>query len=229
MKTHRHTFDPRLYLILDPAQTRGREVLSIAEQAVHHGATMVQLRWKDGSAREFAALARRLVDMLETHGIPLIVNDRIDIAWASGAHGAHVGQGDLELSDARAMLGRRAILGLSVTNIAEARNLPDIELDYVGLGPVFATSTKLDAAPPLGVKGFSEARALLRLPVVAIGGITVGNAASVVAAGANGIAVSSAICAADDPGDATRRLEEVLIASGAAAGTRSGAASFGEP
>lgn len=214
MKTHRHTFDPRLYLILDPAQTRGRDIVAVADAALRGGATMVQLRWKDGGAREFAALARQLVDVLEPHGIPLIVNDRVDVAWASGAHGAHVGQGDLEVPDVRAMLGRRAIIGLSITNATEARDVLDSDLDYVGVGPVFETTTKADAAPALGVPGFAEVRSMLHLPAIAIGGITTSNGAALLKAGADGLAISSAICGADDPHRATREFAALIADNG---------------
>jgi thiamine-phosphate pyrophosphorylase len=167
--------------------------------AVEGGVTAVQLRRKDHSARAFVEEARALVAELRPRGIPLIVNDRVDVALAADADGVHVGQDDLPAADVRRMVGEDLIVGLSVTNVAEARALDPAIVDYAGVGPVFATPTKPDAAPPLGLGGTRAVCDVLTVPVVAIGGIGLTNAAEVLTTGVVGVAVISAICGADHP------------------------------
>jgi thiamine-phosphate pyrophosphorylase len=205
-------FDLSLYLVTDPEMTAKRGLLETVADAVAGGVTMVQLRQKDGSAREMAEAGRALKSFLAPRKIPLIVNDRIDVAHAIGADGVHVGQNDLPPADARAMLGPNAIIGLSVTAGCQLDAF-DAAVDYIGLGPIFPTGTKLDAAPALGDTPFGELRRRISLPVVAIGGITPDNAARAIASGADGIAVVSAICAAMDPCTAAHELRAVVDAA----------------
>jgi thiamine-phosphate pyrophosphorylase len=191
-------FDLSLYLVTDPEMTARRGLLETVAAAVEGGVTIVQLRQKDGPARQMVEAGRALKALLASRGIPLIVNDRIDVAHAIGADGVHVGQDDLPPAAAREMLGPHAIIGLSLT-AGDQMDTLDASVDYVGLGPIFPTGTKLDAAPALGETAFAALRRRIPRPVVAIGGITLANAAQAIGAGADGIAVVSAICSAADP------------------------------
>lgn len=201
-------------LVVGPGDTRGRPVREVVRAAVAGGVTAVQLRDKGDDVRAQVTEARALVALLQPLGVPLLVNDRVDVALAAGAGGAHVGQEDLAPEDARRLLGPGRLVGLSVTTPDEAAGLgtlPAATVDYVGVGPVFATPTKPDAAPPLGIAGLRAACAALAasvpaVPAIAIGGIAAHNAAAMIAAGADGVAVVSAICAADDPEWAAREL-----------------------
>lgn len=206
-------FDLSLYLVTDPEMTARRGLVETVAAAVEGGVTMVQLRHKDGPARMVAEAGRALHALLAPRGIPLIVNDRIDVAHAIGAEGVHVGQDDLLPAAARAILGPRAIIGLSITGENQLAGCDPAGVDYVGLGPLFPTGTKADAAGALGEAAFAVIRRRLPCPVVAIGGITAHNAARAIAAGADGIAVVSAICAAADPGAAARALRAAVNAA----------------
>ncbi len=208
----RPRFDLSLYLITDPVMTARRGLLDTVAAAVDGGVTLVQLRDKDGPIPELIASGRALQALLAPRGIPLIVNDRADVAQAIGADGLHVGQGDLTPARARAILGPRAIIGLSLTDESQAATV-DAAVDYVGLGPIFPTGTKADAAAALGEARFAAFRKRLSLPVVAIGGLTAANAARAIAAGADGVAVVSAICAAPDPRAAARALRAAVDAA----------------
>lgn len=201
------------YLVADPSATRGRALLDVVAAAVRGGATIVQLRDKHAGARDLAASARALLDLLRPSGVPLVVNDRVDVAAAVGADGAHVGQSDLAAADARRLLGPRALLGVSASTEAEARGVDAAVATYVGVGPVFPTGSKDDAEPPTGLDGLAAIVAATALPVVAIGGISVATAGAVAAAGARGVAVISAICSADDPEGAARALAAAVRAA----------------
>ena len=190
--------DLSVYLVTDRLMARGRELVDVVLAAVRGGATVVQLREKEGSARETLALGRVLLERLRPLGVPLIVNDRVDLALALGADGVHVGQGDLPPEVARRLLGPEALVGLSITGAGDLPTLDPAVVDYAGVGPIFPTGTKADATPALGLEELARLRRLLRVPVVAIGGITANNAADVIAAGADGVSVVSAICSADD-------------------------------
>ncbi|PTM79105.1 thiamine-phosphate diphosphorylase [Cereibacter johrii] len=174
--------------------------------AVRGGATLVQLRDKHRSDAELIPLARRLVAALEAQGVPLIVNDRIEVVLASGAAGLHVGQGDLGVAEARRRIGPDRLLGLSVEAPEHLEALPLGVIDYVGAGPVRATASKPDHAPPIGFEGLARLVAAAPVPAVAIGGLGAGDARAVKAAGAAGMAVVSAIGAAADPEAAARAL-----------------------
>jgi thiamine-phosphate pyrophosphorylase len=194
-----------LHLVTDSALCGARGVLAVVEAAVRGGARVVQLREKTLATRAFVERARALKALLARLGVPLIINDRLDVALACGADGVHVGQDDLSAEDVRRWLPH-ALIGLSVEcldQLAEAERLP---VDYYGASPVFATATKADTAPALGLDGLRALRARCRRPLVAIGGIDEHNAAQVMAAGADALAVVSALCAAPDPEAAARRL-----------------------
>ena len=196
----------RLYLVADRGYAAGRRLRPIVEAAVQAGVTLVQLRDKGDDARAFLAEALVLREALSGTGVPLLINDRIDIARAAGADGVHLGQGDLPPHVARAQLGPDAIVGLSIETLAQVGDGRFDGVDYLGVGPVFVTGTKPDAAPPIGLDGLTAIRAATSLPMVGIGGIGAANAASVRTTGVEGICVVSAILGARDPAAATSAL-----------------------
>lgn len=211
----RRRADLSVYLLAGPGDTRGRPLREVVLAAVAGGATAVQLRWKEHTTRAFVEEARALVAELRPRGVPVIVNDRVDVALAAGADGVHVGQDDMHPEDVRRLVGEDLLVGLSVTSAADARALDPALVDYAGVGPVFATGSKPDAAPPLGLDGTREAVALLgAVPAVAIGGITLENARAVMDTGVGGLAVISAICAADDPRAAATALAAAARGNG---------------
>ena len=196
----------QLCLVTDSALANGRSLGGIVAAAVKGGVTLVQLREKTASTRAFIEQARVLKRLLAPLRVPLLINDRIDVALAAGADGAHVGQQDMPVALARQLLGPAAIIGLSITELGQVHDR-DVELaDYLGVGPIFAQSTKLDATPPLGLDGLAEVRRASSKPIVAIGGVSAANADAVRSAGADGIAVVSAIMGADDPRAAAAAL-----------------------
>ena len=197
-----------LYLVTDRAMCAGLGIERVVGEAVAGGVTTVQLRDDETPTGDLVELARRLAVLLAPTGVPLIVNNRLDVAVAAGAAGLHVGQSDAPPGAARARLGPGAIIGLSITDPVQVAAVPTGIVDYLGVGPVFATATKADAAPPMGLEGLAAVRPLTALPIVAIGGIAAGNAAAAIAAGAQGVAVVSAVCAAPEP----RRAAGVLAA-----------------
>lgn len=204
----RRPFDLSLYLVTDPAQTAARGLVETVRQAVEGGVTIVQLRDPDAKGRALADQARALLALLRPLGIPLIINDRVDIAVAVDADGVHLGQDDLAPAEARALLGPERILGLSVGTPME-RAASDLScVDYVGTGPVRATGTKADAGAAIGVEGLAALRPSIPLPVVGIGGLDLSLAAPVIRAGADGIAVVSALCKAPDILSAARALRQ---------------------
>lgn len=203
------SFDLSLYLVTDRPALGGRNLVDVVDAAVAGGVTMVQLREKTASTREFVELARALVAKLRPHGVPLLINDRLDVALAADADGVHVGQDDMHPVDVRAILGPEKIVGLSVTGEAETTAARGLPVDYLGAGPVFATATKKDAGAPQGLAGLATMLSLATVPVVAIGGITRERAPSVIAAGAQGVAVVSAICSAPDPQSAAAILRSI--------------------
>lgn len=201
----------RLCLVTDRPLARGRALTDIVAAAARGGATMVQLREKQADTREFLELARALKTMLEPLDIPLVINDRVDIALAVAADGVHVGQSDMPVADVRRLVGEKMFIGLS-TSRAEFILADDAQAaDYLGVGPIYAQTTKPGTAAPHGVEGFRALRALTKKPVMAIGGLNAANAAPVIAAGADGLAVVSAIVAADDPERATREIAALFV------------------
>ena len=207
MRTEIKTFDLSLYLVLDPDLCRGAEgMLRTTEEALEGGVTIVQLRAPTWKKRALAACARDLLEMLRPLGIPLIINDQADVAAAVGADGLHVGQDDLSSADARRIIGPDMILGLSAGNVDEVRGVDPALVDYLGIGPVWATATKKDAGAAVGLEGLASLSAASPLPVVAIGGIGASNAADVMRTGVDGIAVVSAICGQASPRTAAENL-----------------------
>lgn len=198
--------DWSIYLVADAGYAQGRDLLALVEAAVRGGATVVQLRAKDLPARDFAALAQEVARRLASTGVPLLINDRVDIAIACGAAGVHLGQDDLPVPDARRVLGPGAVIGVSVNTPEEARRAAAEGADYVGAGPAFATSTKDTPLAVLGPEGIARIKSAAVVPVLAIGGITAANAASLAAAGADGVAVVSAVLGSPDPEGAAADL-----------------------
>lgn len=203
-------FDLSLYLIADQEFCRAGGMEEIVASAIAGGVTMVQLRGDRADLRRLLEDALMLRALTARHGIAFVVNDHIDIALAAKADGVHVGQADMPAPFARQLLGRDRIVGLSVTKADELDTIDTALVDYVGLGPVFPTGSKADAAPALGLGTFAEIRRRIPVPVVAIGGIHAGNAADIIGAGADGIAVLSAICSAADPRLASLNLAKAI-------------------
>ena len=208
------TIDLRLYVLLDPTVAGERPLPELARLVVGR-ATLVQLRDKHGSTRAMVEQARRLRAILEPVGVPLLINDRVDVALAAEADGVHLGQDDMAPADARLLLGRSAVIGLSIGTVAEAQAAPLELVDYLAVGNVFATTSKDAASPPVGLGGLRDivhaARARAKnFPICAIAGITERNAANVVIAGADGVAVIAAIARAEDPAQAARDLRAVV-------------------
>jgi thiamine-phosphate pyrophosphorylase len=193
-------------LVTDRRLAGGRALEDIVAAAVRGGVTLVQVREKECSTRDFVALARSLKRVLAPAGVPLIINDRADVAMAACADGVHVGQSDMDCRDVRQLLGPHAIVGLSVETAEQALQAVNLPIDYLGVGPIFATPTKPDAAPAWGLGQLAALRRRTQQVLIAIGGIHAGNATQVREAGADGIAVVSALCAAPDPESAARDL-----------------------
>ena len=207
--------DLRIYALVDPERSGGAALSDLARRVAHGGATLVQLRDKYGSTRRQVAQARAVKAALALCAVPLIVNDRADVALAAAADGVHVGADDMSPQDARRLLGPAAIIGLSVKTVAQAEAAPVDALSYVCVGGIFATSSKKNPDPPIGIAGLRTILAGLRaraphLPVAAIAGIDATNAAQVIAAGADGIAVISALSLAPDPAAAAAGLRAVV-------------------
>lgn len=200
--------DLSLYLVTDRLLSLNRPLDYVVEEAVKGGVTVVQLREKDCSSGTFFDLAVQLKKVLAPFHIPLIINDRLDIALACDAEGLHIGQSDLPYPVVRRLLGNDKIIGLSVENLEDALAANAWDVDYIGISPVFSTSTKTDTAPVLGLEGVREITRISRHPSVGIGGIHLGNAASILQAGADGIAVVSAIMSAANPQESARLLRE---------------------
>lgn len=196
----------RLCLVTDRGLARGRPLTQIVDAAVRGGVTMVQLREKAATTRAFLEEARALKSLLAPLGVPLIINDRLDIAMAVDADGVHVGQTDLPVEVTRRILGPSKIVGLSISNASQLLRTETAGADYLGIGPIYQQQTKEDADPPLGVEGFRRLRELTQKPLLVIGGLNPDNWAPFLAAGADGIAVVSAIVAADEPGAAARQF-----------------------
>jgi thiamine-phosphate pyrophosphorylase len=206
--------DLRLYALVDPAVAGGRKLADLA-RSIAGRTTLVQLRDKHGSTRSMMDEARALIGVLAPLDIPLLINDRIDVALAVEADGVHIGQDDMPVADARLLLGKTAIIGLSVKTLAEAAAAPLDLLDYIAIGGVYGTTSKETASAPIGIAGLRSVAQAIRarqpgFPVCAIAGINESNAADVVEAGADGVAVISALSLAPDPARAARSLRNVV-------------------
>jgi thiamine-phosphate pyrophosphorylase len=206
--------DLRLYALVDPAVAAGRALTDLS-RLIAGSATLVQLRDKHGSTRAMVEEARSLRAVLEPADVPLLINDRVDVALAAEADGVHIGQDDMSPADARLLLGRTAIIGLSLSSVEQAQAAPLDLIDYVGIGAVYPTGSKDDAKTPIGVSGLRDIVQAVRarkpgFPVCAISGITAGNAAATIGAGADGVAVISALSLAPDPAQAALELRAVV-------------------
>ena len=200
----------KLYLVTDRSLSLGRPLEEVVSQAIAGGVTMVQLREKEMPTGEFVALARGLKRLLQPHGVPLIINDRVDIAFAVDADGVHIGQSDMAYADVRKLVGKDKIVGLSVETLKEVELANQLDVDYIGISPVIATPTKTDTAAPFGIDGLREAVKLSLHPTVAIGGMNKTTAQAVMETGCDGIAVVSAISSAIDPAAAAAELIALL-------------------
>ncbi len=209
----RVAFDLSLYLVTDSDLAGHRNLEEIVCEAVAGGVTIVQLREKELPTGEFVARARRLKAALAPYSIPLIINDRIDVALAADADGVHIGQSDMSFEDARAILGEDKIIGLSVESLEEVVAANALDVDYIGISPLHATPTKTDTATPFEIEGCCKAVDLSVHPTVAIGGINLGNIAQTMACGVDGVAVVSAIICAEDPKAASSQLLKAICES----------------
>ncbi len=182
----------------------------VAVAAVEGGVTMVQLREKECSTLEFYNLALRMKACLKPYKVPLIINDRLDIALACDAEGLHIGQNDMPYQIARQLLGQNKIIGLSVENTQDVVDANSLDIDYIGISPVFNTMTKTDTAPALGLDGVKELTRISKHPSVGIGGINLSNSRDVILSGANGVSVVSAIMSSVDPKQSAQQLMDIV-------------------
>lgn len=215
--------DIRLNAIVDAERAGGRPLAALALAVAAGGATLIQLRDKRGATRIMVEQARVIAAALAPLAVPFVVNDRVDVALAAKAQGVHLGPDDMAAADARALLGPRAIIGLSIKSRKQAEAAPLELIDYVGVGGVFGTSSKDNPDPPLGYAGLSEILAVLRrrapgLPALGIAGVDASNAEYVIAAGADGVAAISALSLAPDPQAAARELRAIVDRALAARG-----------
>ncbi|MCP4671392.1 MAG: thiamine phosphate synthase [Desulfobacula sp.] len=199
-----------IYLVTDEKASLGKPVLSIVSKAVEAGISCVQLREKNSDTLEFLKQAKALKKLLQPTRIPLIINDRIDIALAAEADGVHIGQRDMPYADVRKLMGKNALVGLSVEIWEDVEKAQELDVDYLGVSPVFSTPTKTDTKTPWGIKGLRKIKRFSRHPLVAIGGIDQSNAKEIINAGADSIAVVSAICSARDPLKAAIQLVRIF-------------------
>lgn len=207
--------DLSLYLVLDPDLCGGAAgMVATARAAVAGGVTVVQLRDKGAGTLGLIATGRALRAALAGTGAALVVNDDVEAAVAIGAGGLHIGQGDMAPAAARARIGAGMALGLSVETVLQARAVDPAVVDYIGAGPVFATATKADHAPPVGFAGLARIISASPVPAVAIGGLKAAHAGPALAAGARGVAVVSAICGQPDPEAAARQIVLALASAG---------------
>lgn len=199
----------RLYLVTDKNSAGDRTLDDVVAAAVQGGVSCVQLREKQLNTRDFVAQALALKALLAPHRIPLVINDRIDVALACGAQGVHLGQSDMPVAQARRLLPPEVFIGWSVETIDDVIRSAALPVDYLGVSPIHATPTKTDTQQPWGLDGLRRVRSATTLPLVAIGGIHIDNARAVLSAGADGLAVVSAICAATDPCAAAAALKRL--------------------
>jgi len=199
-----------LYFVTDRGLCGKRPLEEVVIQAVKGGAAYVQLREKDVSTRFFLEEARNIKKLLELYKVPLIINDRVDVALACGADGVHIGQEDMPYEIVRKLMGQKAIIGLSVETWEDVEASQKMDVNYIGVSPVFSTPTKTDTKGAWGLEGLTKIKAFSRHPLVAIGGINESNIREVVKAGADCIAVVSAICASPHCEAAARRINEMI-------------------
>jgi thiamine-phosphate pyrophosphorylase len=199
-----------LYLVTDRVLCGNKSLEEVVMQAVQGGASYVQLREKEISTRYFVEEALTIMKLLKPYKVPLIINDRVDVALACGADGVHIGQEDMPYEIVRKLMGRKAIIGLSVETWEDVVISQKLDVSYIGVSPVFATPTKTDTKGAWGLDGIARIKAFSKHPLVAIGGINESNIKEVIKAGAQCAAVVSAICGAPDPEAAARRINEII-------------------
>jgi thiamine-phosphate pyrophosphorylase len=200
----------KLYLVTDEAACLGRDIFKVVEEAVKGGVSMVQLREKYLSTRAFIDRAKRMKDLLAEYNVPLIINDRVDVALASDADGVHVGQSDMPYENLRDLLPAGKIIGLSAEKKEDVSEAENWNLDYLAVSPLFSTPSKTDTLSPWGMDGLRWVKDHSRHPLVVIGGLNKANVQEAISNGAVGIAVISAICSADSPYEAARYLKSLI-------------------
>jgi thiamine-phosphate pyrophosphorylase len=208
----------RLYVVTDRHQTAGRPLEEVLVAAARGGVGAVQLREKDLTARDLYSLGARLQEALAPYNVPLLINDRLDVALALDAAGAHLAGHSLPTAQARRILGAQKLLGVSTHSLEEARQAAAEGADFVVFGPVFATPSKRAYGPPQGLQQLAVVVRQVSIPVLAIGGIELTNLTQVMQAGAYGVAMIRAVLAAPDPYEATRRLSTMLAEDNATSG-----------
>ena len=202
--------DYSVYLVTDRRNKTDEEFLNIIEEAIKGGTTVVQLREKTASTKEFYELALKVKEITSRYDVPLLINDRIDIALAVDSEGVHIGQDDMPADIAREIIGEDKILGVSASTVEEAKKAEKDSADYIGSGAVFPTATK-DDADSVSKEELKEIVDSIDIPVVEIGGITVENASSLKSSGIAGFSVVSAIMSAEDPKVASKKLKEIYF------------------
>jgi thiamine-phosphate pyrophosphorylase len=200
----------KLHILTDTVLQSRFSHMEITRLGIAGGADTIQYRQKSGSTREMIEIARNMKQLCSEAGVTFIVNDRLDVAIAAEADGVHLGQDDFPIPMARELLGEGRIIGGSAATLGEARKCLSEGADYVGFGPVYPTSSKDDAGPVSGIYILKQVVKIIPLPIIAIGGVDAENIPDVIRAGAQGIAVISAVCCQDDPEEATRALYKVL-------------------
>ncbi|MEW6527965.1 MAG: thiamine phosphate synthase [Spirochaetota bacterium] len=205
-------FNSLLYLVTD-RQLVKKPIEVVVEEAIKGGVDCVQLREKNIDTREFVEIAQTIKYITDRYNVPLIINDRIDVALAVQAYGVHLGQDDMPLKIARKIVPHAMVIGISVSTVNEAIEAEKDGADYIGAGSVFPTSTKDDISGIIGLEGLQEIKNAVNVPVIAIGGIQIHNAGDVIQHGADGIAVVSAIVASDEPYQAAKTLKEIICSS----------------
>jgi thiamine-phosphate pyrophosphorylase len=201
--------DYSVYLVTDRGILGGRDLLKAVEDAIIGGASLIQLREKDISSRDFYNLAVKMKEVVNSYGVPLIINDRLDIALAVNADGLHIGQDDMPLKIARQILGPEKIIGYSVSSLEEALFGEKNGADYLGAGPVYMTGSKADAGLPIGLTSLKAIKERVSIPVVAIGGVGISNIADVKQTGVDGVSVISAILGSQDITEAARSIADL--------------------
>ncbi len=199
-----------LYLVTDRQLCGNKSLEEVILQAVKGGVSYVQLREKEIATRYFIEEALRVKKILKPYKVPLIINDRVDVALASGADGVHIGQEDMPYEIARKLMGPKAIIGLSVETWEDVEISQKLDISYIGVSPIYATPTKRDTKGAWGLEALTRIKAFSRHPLVAIGGINESNVKDVVTAGARCVAVVSAICASPNPENTSRKISEII-------------------
>lgn len=207
----RHSLFPyQLYLVISAAACQGRDFLKVAEQAIAGGVEIIQLREKNLATPDFIERALRLKEITDRYNIPLIINDNVDVALAVQAFGVHVGNSDTPPTEIRARWGNQLQIGYSIEYLSQLDSEETAVADHLGISPVFSTATKTDTITEWGLEGVRKIRSLTDKPLIAIGNINATNAATVMQAGADCIAVVSAICSAENPEKAAQNLRKII-------------------